>query len=332
MITYVISAKTSKDAWNAITSMFQVLGLMAAVLVRRKLFRYTIAEGANMEEQVRTLRGYQEELLVLDAAVGDKDFAFVLLTALPDSWDSFVSSLDTGDLTTNKLIGRILAEHNRRTARSPSDTTALHVQKGKDKKKSKFRKGVNCYNCGKEGHLADECRGKKADGSQNNRQNNKKPTQANHTVSTDTYEFNIYDTESYSVRTSGVWLADSTTQAHVARNHLVFTDYHKTPGAKITGAGLGPALGQGTVKLTFRVDRKDIPVTLRDVIHAPEIPNNLISLTVLEARGCTFGGANGVLDIMKDGKVIAKGNRRNNLYEMELATNHLSYTVRTGRT
>ena len=114
MITYVMSAKTSKEAWDAIKSMFEVSGPIAAVLIRRKLFRYTMEEGASMEEQVRILRGYQEQLIALDSAVSNKDFAFILLTALPDSWDPFVTALDTSDLETNKLIGRILAEDNQR--------------------------------------------------------------------------------------------------------------------------------------------------------------------------------------------------------------------------
>ena len=45
---------------------------MAAVLVRRKLFRYMMDEGSNIEEQVWILRGYQEQLVALDSTVSDE--------------------------------------------------------------------------------------------------------------------------------------------------------------------------------------------------------------------------------------------------------------------
>jgi hypothetical protein len=273
MITYVVSAKTSQAAWDAITSMFQVSGPMAAVLVRRKMFRYMIEVGANMEEQVRTLCGYQEELVALDSAIGDKDFVFVLLTALPDSWDSFISSLNTNDLTTNNLVGQVLAEANRHTARSTTETTLL-AKKGKGK--GKFRKGVNCYNCGKEGHLSSECRAPKKDSGSGNNKNDR----AHHTQDSkeeDSYEFNVFDEQIYAVR-SNLWLADSATQSHVVHDRALFTDYWETPGNTISGAGTSRALGRGTVPVTFRVDGKEVNVTLKDVIHAPDIPSNLISM------------------------------------------------------
>lgn len=256
MITYVMSAKTSKDAWDALKMMFDISGPIATVLIRRKLFRYVIEEGADMEEQIRTLRGYQEELIGLGHELKDEDFAYIILTALPDSWDSFVSSLDTNDLKPAQLIGRILAETSRRKDRSGTETT-LFAKKGKGK--GKFRAGVKCYNCEKEGHLASECRAPKRDDARKGG----RPEKAHHTLDAeDTYEFNIRDDEMVFVAQSDIWLADSATQSHIVLDRNLFTDYRLTPGSNIQGAGKSQALGRGTVRVTFKVDGRDIPVTL----------------------------------------------------------------------
>jgi hypothetical protein len=110
MFAYVMSSKTSKDAWDAFKTVFEVSRSLVVVIIWRKLFRYRIKEGSNMEKQVYILRSYREQLISLDCAVSSKDFALALLTALPDSWDTFVRALNTSDLKINKLVCRILAE------------------------------------------------------------------------------------------------------------------------------------------------------------------------------------------------------------------------------
>lgn len=110
MITYVINATSSKAAWESLESVFNIQGAISQILIRRKLLRYTIEDGANMEEEVRTLRGYKEQLALLKDKIDDDQFALIILTALPKSWDSFIGSIDVSNLTSVAIIGRILAE------------------------------------------------------------------------------------------------------------------------------------------------------------------------------------------------------------------------------
>ncbi|EKM57314.1 uncharacterized protein PHACADRAFT_194873 [Phanerochaete carnosa HHB-10118-sp] len=305
MIPYIMSTKTSKDAWDMLQAMFKVSGPIAAVLIRWKLFRYMMEEGSNVEEQICTLRGYQEQLVALDSAVSDKDFAFVLLTALPDSWDPFVSALDTSDLEMNKLIGRILAEDNRRKARATTETT-LFAKKGKEMKKGKFRKGVTCYNCNKEGHLASECRGLKKNAGSS------KPSKVHHTLdhnTDDSYEFNIFDKQTF----------------------FLFTSYHETPDGKISGAGSCRALRRETVSVIFKVDGRNISVTLQDAIHAPDLPSNLISMGRLTKAGFTFGGLGDNFFIKKGDRTIGRGRKFNNLYQLDVTPAvSTAYIAKTG--
>ena len=73
------------------------------------------------------------------------------------------------------------------------------------------------------------------------------------------------------------WLADSACTSHMPERSY-FTDYTPTSGHFGKGLGNQPLLGMRTVKLTFRVDGKDYPITLNNLLHVPNAPHNLILL------------------------------------------------------
>ena len=56
MISYVINAITSKQAWDSLKSVFDVQGPVAVILERRRFFRYAIPEGTDIKEHVHALR------------------------------------------------------------------------------------------------------------------------------------------------------------------------------------------------------------------------------------------------------------------------------------
>lgn len=156
IITYIMSAKTSKEAWDTLKGVYSSQGALAKILARRKFLRYEIEEGSNMEEEIRNIRGLKEELALLGTIVEDEEFSLTILTALPSTWDSFISSIGTVVPASSELVGRILQEDARRKDRSPETALVANF------KKLKFRKGVFCHNCGREGHIKPECRSKPA--------------------------------------------------------------------------------------------------------------------------------------------------------------------------
>ena len=153
VITYIMSAKTSKEAWDSLTSVFTTKGALAEVLTRKKFFQYAIEDGADMEEEIRKLRSLKEQLTLLGVTIEDSEYSITILTALPVSWGSFIASVGTPPPKPADLVGRILQEDARR--REQGTDTAL-VARPSNLRKSKFRKGVYCHNCGREGHIKPE--------------------------------------------------------------------------------------------------------------------------------------------------------------------------------
>ncbi|KAJ3479322.1 hypothetical protein NLI96_g9143 [Meripilus lineatus] len=111
----------------------------------------------------------------------------------------------------------------------------------------------------------------------------------------------------------------------------MFKTYTPTPGEFIKGAGNCPALGRGTVNLQFSVDGNHIPITLKDVIHAPNMPHNLISLGRITSAGLSYFGIDDDLMISDKDRIIARGHKFGNLYAMDVIVPIQSYAIRTGR-
>lgn len=95
--------------------------------------------GGNIEEYVQMMQEYQEELNTLGQKIIDSDFAMILLTSLPESWNSFIKAIKINDqIKSTNIITHILQKDRRQTGGSGSSDQAL-VIKGKFHKSSELR-------------------------------------------------------------------------------------------------------------------------------------------------------------------------------------------------
>ena len=97
-MVYVASATTAKEVWDTLKEMYQEHSPIGIILVRRKLFQARCDESKSIETHIREMRGYQQGLVTLSKKLSEKDFAITLLTSLPDTWDAFISTIDTTTL------------------------------------------------------------------------------------------------------------------------------------------------------------------------------------------------------------------------------------------
>ena len=136
------------------------------VLLHCKLFWAQCEEGGNIEEHVRTLWGYQQEYNSLSptSPLSDEDFSITMLTSLPDTWNTFISAIDSTALSNlNTLIVQILEEDRRLRSKGDPNTSLAAREKPK---KTKYNLNVTCYNCGKKGHIKPDCRSPKKEGAE----------------------------------------------------------------------------------------------------------------------------------------------------------------------
>ena len=308
MLVYVASALTLNQAWKALKEVLEPQGSLGIVMGRRKLFRAQCEEGTEVDEHIRVMQGYREELIGLGTKIEDAEFSITLLTSLPETWNNFIGGIDTTALTSStSIISRIL-EYDRRT-RLQKDTALTGT-----KKKKKFSKNITCYNCGKPGHIRSECRSPKKEKDKDGKEGKGKELKGDKAhVAEESKDYAWVATIDQPVALTGIsqsaWLADSACTTHVARDRSAFTEYRSIgPGHTIEGFGKSPALGKGTVDMISKVGDKSIKITLRDVLHVPDAPYNLISIGVLTEKGNSLLFVDKLIKIKAhDGKIIAEG-------------------------
>jgi len=115
------------------------------------------------------------------------------------------------------------------------------------------------------------------------------------------------------------WILDSGTMSHICTEKDAFTEYTQLSNITVQEIGKGQAEveGQGTVVVKFSVEGKIIQHQLCKVLHIPDAPNCLLSISRLDDSG-------GHIDFQEGGcrlfdtknQVIGEGWKVNRLYQL----------------
>ena len=204
----------------------------------------------------------------------------------------------------------------RRKGAGESSTTALSVEnrgrqrekgkfqrRDKSKKRSKSRstKQVECWNCGKKGHMRKDCRLKKKEPSDEH-----DSTSEAHVTKQDALLLSCEDA-------GDSWVVDSGASFHATPHLKCFKEYTKGNfGYVLLGDDAACAIvGKGTVAVKLANGNEWL---LQEVRHIPALRKNLISTGQLDEEGCvsTFGQKK--WKVTKGAMVIARGEKVKTLY------------------
>ncbi|GFZ05422.1 hypothetical protein Acr_17g0009940 [Actinidia rufa] len=86
-------------------------------------------------------------------------------------------------------------------------------------------------------------------------------------------------------------------------------------------------VGRGSVRFCMADGRS---VTLTEVRHVPNLRKNLISIGMLDAKGCSFEASRGILRVSKGNKEMLWGKKTGGLYRLEGNVQTGGATVRHG--
>jgi hypothetical protein len=177
--------------------------------------------------------------------------------------------------------------------------------KGKNSRsKSKRRKDINCYKCGKKGHMKRDCPNRKKNKDNENEGSSKSANVVED--NSDDADGDMLSVASTSEHPVDSWILDSACSFHVTPNRDWFDIYRSVNFGKVTiGNGAhykSTGIGNIRIKMFDGVVR-----TLCDVRHVPEVEKNLISLGTLDSNSYDYKSVGRVMKVTKGAMVMMKG-------------------------
>ena len=301
--------------------------------LKQRLYGLKMAEGSNLSQHI-VFNQIIPDLKRVDVKFEDEDKALMLLNSLPTSfmYENLVTTL-TWRKKTFKLkdvIGALLAFHQRKKNIDENLQGKWLVVKGNyerrrssnkgeskgknSRSKSKRRKDINCYKCGKKGHIKWDCPDRKMDKDNENEGSLKSSNVVED--NSDDADGDMLSIASNLEHPMASWILDSACFFHVTPNRDWFDTY------KLVNFGI-VTMGNGShCKITgicnIRIKMFDGVIrTLCDVRHVPEGEKKLISFGTLDSNGYDYKFEGGVIKVTKGAMVVMKGQKSSkNIYKL----------------
>lgn len=136
---------TSREIWERLKLIYEHSDIASQVSAHRRLVNHSLQESASVPNFLEEWQGFLDEATTAGLQFSDSQVVTMLLSALPPTWSSFVTTQGTvANLTLPILIGRILQEDTmHKNSRNNSTSTSSTAPLVMFAKGSKFTKGVS---------------------------------------------------------------------------------------------------------------------------------------------------------------------------------------------
>ena len=344
LFEHVSTYTNAYELWTKLESMIQKKTPRNKANLVRRLVKLEYKDGHSMIEHLNNFKGLVNQLTKIDMKIDDELQALLLLSSLPESWDTLVVTLSNsaleGKLTMDTVSDSLLGEEARRMERDESIHLEANVVKnqgrnetrGRSKSRnphqsrgrSKSRSKIACYYCGRMGHKKMECRSFKRD----QKAGNVKPDQISLTKKQEeksTTAIVLKEDLLYLVGESNIlniacdessWIVDSGASFHVTPHENFFSSYQRGDFGTVQmgNQDRSKIVGIGDITLTTSTGCK---LVLKDVRHVPTMRLSLISAGKLDDDGLMNYFGEGKWKLTKGSLTIARGKKVGSLYVMQ---------------
>lgn len=309
-LCYIRNEKTAKATWDALKNHHEKNTLTNKVSIMRRICSAKLKESGDIESHLAELTNWFQKLTDLGDQLVDSWKIAMILSSLPESYDGLVTALEARseeDLTLSLVLSKLTAEYQRRSEKNGDTVTVL---------KTAEKKELFCHFCKKKNHLKKDCRKLKQ---QKNKQQSKQPNDKKE-ASNSIQESNEQLFSLSASNNNNDWLLDSGATSHVVNNANLLSNINTQQSSKIDVANGDKETvhGKGTCFIPFVNNKGDVTkTTLTDVLYAPQITGNMLSVSKLCAadyKVCFTKSACEIYD--NNNKQVATADEINGLYKL----------------
>lgn len=336
-LVHIRAMKTAKTAWKALKDHHEKNTLSNKVTLMRRICSTKLEEGDAIEEHLSVLSNLFQQLEDMGETFQDGWKVAMLLGSLPQSFDTLITALEARnatELTFDFVHEKLLAQQNRKAQDGDGEAVLKAMAKPSKERTCFFCKGV--------GHFKKDCLEykqwkKKKEGTGQGGKANKEKVHKVEKGATTEMLFTVVasdgndkkddedvkgDTELICTMASNCsksdWVADSGATCHVAGDKQQFTSLQPTT-TKLQVANGREVMVEGKGDCKFEVVNGEGQIrkmALKDVLFAPSIQGNLLSVKRLVQDDYVFIFGKEVCEIRKDGIQVAVIDGESDLYKV----------------
>lgn len=306
-LPHLRNERTAKACWDALKKFHEQDTLVNITSLMRNLWTMRLPEDKDPQRHIEEMQNILQQIVDL----GEDDLSErwkigILLSSLPDSYHTLRTALETRDSKDLKLSlvqSKVIEEYQRRSSSSKysGEEKVFNVKNAK--------KQIFCHYCKKPNHIMKYCRQLK----------NKKQSNNVNTIHENMSEANemLFQIANNSVNN---WMLDSGATSHYSNDKQRFNDLDETFHTTVTVANSQKIniLGIGQCKSCFVNDKGEVTtVTLTNVLYAPDLNGNFISISKLINKGYLVNFYGAKAEIIYNRKQLAVAPLSNNLFELK---------------
>lgn len=336
VLNHVSGETHARTLWSKLEQLYARKTGNNKLFLIKQMMALKYQDGTPLTDHLNAFQGIINQLAGMNIKFEDEVQGLWLLGTLPDSWETFRTSLSNsapnGVITMDLAKSSVLNEEVRRKSQGSSSRSEVLVTEKRGRSKSKGPKNrdrskcksnrfanVECYHCGLKGHIKKHCRQLKRDNKRDKGKKNKNDDgDDDDKAATVTGDFLVlYDDDVVNLTCHETsWVIDSGASIHATSRRDFFTSY--TSGdfgnVKMGNNGLAKAIGIGDVCLETN---NGTMLVLKNVKHIPDIRLNLISTGKLDDEGFCNIFSDGQWKLTKGSMIVARGKKCSSLYFMQ---------------